>query len=73
MSKIGELRKVHAIQGDNGNWNYDPYMHGMFNGLELALAIMEKREPNYKEAPKKWLIDIPMPKSEPVPSEGGDE
>ena len=66
MSRIGDLRKVHSLQGSNGNWNYDPYMHGMYNGLELALAIMENKEPNYREAPKEWLVDIPMPDTEPL-------
>lgn len=53
--RLQELRDVHAIQGTHGNWNDHPYMLGMFNGLELALAIMEDREPQYREAPDTWL------------------
>ena len=60
MSKIKTLREMVKIQGYNGNWNYDPYMHGLYNGLEFALSIMEKREPQFKDAPEKWLVDIPM-------------
>lgn len=61
ISPIGDrlesLRKQVSVQGSNGNWNHDPYMHGMFNGLECALATIEQREPNYRSAPTKWLAD----------------
>jgi hypothetical protein len=60
MSKIKTLRELVKIQGYNGNWNYDPYMHGLYNGLEFALSIMEKREPYFRDAPEQWLADIPM-------------
>jgi hypothetical protein len=60
MSKINTLREIVNIQGWDGNWNYDPYMHGLYNGLEFALSIMEKRDPVFKEAPEVWLSDIPM-------------
>jgi hypothetical protein len=60
MSKINTLREIVNIQGWDGNWNYDPYMHGLYNGLEFALSIMEKRNPVFKEAPEVWLSDIPM-------------
>lgn len=44
-------------QGQDGNWNYDPYMHGMYNGLECALATIEGRLAQYRAAPKAWLCD----------------
>ena len=47
------------IQCSNGNWNYDPYMHGMANGLICALATMKGEEPQYLSAPEKWLCDLP--------------
>lgn len=56
---IQQLRDVTVIQKSDGNWNHDPYMHGMANGLELALAIMEGREPEYLDAPDQWLADKP--------------
>lgn len=59
--QLEDLKKVHNIQSQKGNWNYDPYMHGMYNGMELMLSIVENREPKFKKAPKKWLCDIPMP------------
>lgn len=58
MSKqLDDLKNVRDIQGYNGNWNYDEYMWGVYNGLELALAIMENREPVYKDKPKKFSAD----------------
>lgn len=45
------LRLIQNVQGREGNWNYDPYMRGLFNGLELSLATLEKREPEYRDKP----------------------
>lgn len=42
------LKDVHRVQGMQGNWNYDDYMCGMFNGLELALSMLENREPDFR-------------------------
>ena len=53
--KLGELNSILDIQGQNGNWNYDPYMHGLYNGLEMARSIMTETEPKFRNAPKKWL------------------
>jgi hypothetical protein len=50
-NKLKQLKEVHAVQGQPGTWDYDPYMQGMYNGLELALAIMEDREPQYRDLP----------------------
>jgi len=45
---LEHLKDVVRIQGADGNWNYDNYMQGMYNGMELMLSIVEGREPNYK-------------------------
>jgi hypothetical protein len=55
---IEALKSMVSVQGDHGNWNYDDYMFGMFNGMELALSILENREPQYKNAPDVFLRDI---------------
>lgn len=39
---------VHKIQGQDGNWNYDEYMRGLYNGLELAVSIFENKDPKYR-------------------------
>lgn len=66
---IGDLRHMRDVQGTDGNWNFDPYMHGLYNGLEFALAIMEKREPNFKNAPDEWLGDKKVDSVEAVKAE----
>ena len=38
----------------DGNWNYDDYMMGLGNGMELGLAIIQGKEPKYKEVPNKF-------------------
>ena len=53
--KVSDLVNIHEIQGRDGNWNYDPYNTGLFNGLEMALSIMQEREPIFKEL--KPIID----------------
>ena len=51
------MRELLEVQGCDGNWNFDPYMHGLYNGIEFALSILEKREPAFRDAPDKWLAD----------------
>ena len=48
--KLQKLKELLAVQGQDGNWNYCEYMRGMYNGMELAVALMEGREPNYRDA-----------------------
>ena len=52
IEAMKQLREVHAIQGRDGCWNIDDYMLGLYNGLELALSIMENRECVYKYRPE---------------------
>ena len=54
---LQQLNHALEIQGMSGNWNYDPYMHGMYNGLAFALGVIENKDPDYKEAPDEWLAD----------------
>lgn len=35
------------IQGQKGNYDYDEYMHGLYNGMEYIIALFETREPNF--------------------------
>jgi hypothetical protein len=56
MIKVNELLK---IQGNDGNWNYDPYMQGMYNGMEVVIATIENRQPIFKSAPEKFISDKP--------------
>lgn len=47
--QAADLKEVVHIQGQDGNWNFDPYMCGMFNGMELMLAIIENRDPVFRQ------------------------
>ncbi len=61
MSELQELRKqleewehhlkcskeMLDIQGQKGNYDYDEYMLGLYNGMEYIIALFETREPNF--------------------------
>ena len=53
--RIKDLENVKEIQCSDGNWNADPYMHGMANGIILSESIMKEEEPEFLEAPDRWL------------------
>ncbi len=42
--------EVQSLQGENGNYNFDRYMLGLYNGMEMIIALYENREPNYRSA-----------------------
>lgn len=47
---IEKLNSLLSVQGADGNWNYNQYMRGMYNGMELMMAVIEGREPVYKDS-----------------------
>jgi hypothetical protein len=49
--KLQEMKQVLDVQGSKGNFDTSEYMWGMYNGMELMMAIAEGREPVYKEKP----------------------
>ena len=49
MTKLEELKNCKNIQCSKGNYDQGEYMRGMTNGLILAEAIMEGKDPEYKE------------------------
>ena len=52
---VVKLKEMLEVQGRDGTWNYDPYFHGMYNGMEVMLAVLENRELVLRGAPEKWL------------------
>ena len=62
LEKVNDILKV---QGNDGNWNQDNYMCGYFNGIELAVAIMENREPKFRQIKKIELprVEVLFPKA----------
>lgn len=55
IDRLRQLNNAMHIQGMMGNWNYDPYMFGMFNGIAFAQAVMSGIEPQYKNRPEKFI------------------
>ena len=49
LKRIKDLRD---IQAQDGNWDANDHMLGMYNGLEIALAILENREPDFRSLEK---------------------
>ena len=49
--RVSDVIRCRDVQGQPGNWDYDEYMRGLYNGLELAAATLEDREPVYRDAP----------------------
>jgi hypothetical protein len=56
---VNTLKECKKIQCIDGNWNYDPYMLGMANGLIFALSLFEKNVNGveYLSTPDEWLRD----------------
>jgi hypothetical protein len=55
---IENMKTMIEIQGRDGNWDYDPYMHGLYNGMEMMLSIAEGRGPVFRKAPEVWRSEI---------------
>ena len=60
FESVQTLRDMTQVQCNDGNWNFDPYMHGMANGMIFALSIFEEGCPEYLEAPETWIKDTPQ-------------
>ncbi len=53
--KVDKLEKLIKVQCMDGNWDYDPYMHGMANGMLLAMSVITDKKPVFLEQPKDYL------------------
>lgn len=60
LNRIDSCAEMLNVQGRDGNWNYDDYMLGMYNGMEYMMSILENRQPNYRKAPDVWLKYKPI-------------
>ena len=47
-SKLFELKRVKDVQEQSLKGVHDDYMIGLYNGLEMAVAILEDREPIFE-------------------------
>ena len=55
-NRLKDLIDITKVQKVDGNWNYDPYMHGMANGMILSVATIKDVDPVYLEAPKAGFL-----------------
>lgn len=58
--RLETLKDVTETQCSPGNWDFDPYMQGMANGMLLAVAIMEGKDPEFKSAPLRWGCEVSL-------------
>lgn len=65
LARRDTIAQLNQIQHNDGNWNYNNYMLGMANGLELAESNLFNREPVFLDHPAEWLADKP-PSSAPL-------
>ena len=56
---VETLKEMTAVQCNDGNWNYDAYMHGMANGMIFALSLFEGSQPEFLPPPETWVKDTP--------------
>jgi len=54
-----DIVRLLKVQGEDGNWNANAYMWGMYNGLALALSCCIGGKPPYKDKPRRFLDDKP--------------
>ena len=45
--KTKEVKRIRDLQEKSLETSQDDYMVGLYNGLELSLAILESREPEF--------------------------
>lgn len=59
--RLADLASVVETQATHGNWDYNDYMCGLYNGLELAWAILKGETPKFRKKPDAgWLQDKPL-------------
>jgi len=56
--KLEKLQEMVDVQCADGNWNFDPYMHGMANGMIFCMSLLKDKEPEFLEAPKVWSSEL---------------
>lgn len=60
MTGVSAAKDQLKTQSSKGIWDYDPYMHGMANGMILAVATITGEDPNFLDAPEKWGRNFPI-------------
>ena len=52
MFKQKETKTIRALLEQHEQLVQDEYSNGVYNGIELALSVLEKREPKFQYLPK---------------------
>ena len=52
MFKQKEIKTIIALLEQQEQLVQDEYSNGVYNGIELALSVLEKREPKFQYLPK---------------------
>ena len=53
INKINKIKQIKELQKQNiENNKYNEYMVGVYNGIEIALAMLENREPVFVDVIK---------------------
>lgn len=55
-SKTKEVKNIRDLQKQSFENSTDDYMVGLYNGLEMATAILEGREPEFLDCVKEPLV-----------------
>lgn len=48
-TKLKDANNILAVQGTKDNYDQGEYMRGLYNGMEMIIAIFEEREPIFKD------------------------
>ena len=56
--QLQSTQDIVNVQCNDGNWDYDPYMHGMANGMIIVQSMFADVPPEFLEAPEVWLESI---------------
>jgi len=60
MKAVEQLKDLIKTQSSHGNYDCNPYMWGLANGLILALSLFDGVSPVFLERPAKFLDDEPV-------------
>lgn len=55
-SKTKQVKDIRDLQKQSLEKSADDYMVGLYNGLEMAVAIMENREPEFLDVVKEPTV-----------------
>lgn len=57
MKAVEQLKDLVKTQSSHGNYDCNPYMFGLANGLILALSLFTEVSPTFLERPSRFLDD----------------